>query len=58
VRVLFSLLTRIDLEDDHNYLSKLNYYKKHHNFENKILTIDEDLDYLRVLDLENIIFYE
>ena len=58
VRLLFSLLTRVDLEDDNSYLSKLNYYKKHHSLKNKILTIDEDSDYLRVLDLENIIFYE
>lgn len=58
VRLLFSLLTRVDLEDDHSYLSKLNYYKKHHSLKNKILTIDDDSDYLRVLDLENIIFYE
>lgn len=58
VRLLFSLLTRVDLEDDHNYLSKLNYYKKHHSLKNKVLTIDDDSDYLRVLDLENIIFYE
>jgi hypothetical protein len=59
VRLLFSLLTRIDIEDDNSYISKLNYYEKHHSLKNKILTsLDEESDYLRVLDLENIIFYE
>ena len=59
IKIIFSLLTRVDIEDDNKNLWKLNFFNKLHSFKNKVLSIDsEHFDYLRVLDLENIIFYE
>ncbi len=59
VKIIFSLLTRVDIEDDNKSLWKLNFFNKKYSFKNKVLSIDDEyFNYLRVFDLENIIFYE
>jgi len=59
VKILFSLFTRIDIEDQNEDLWKINFFHKSNTYDSKNLSIDDKhFEYLRVLDLENIIFYE
>jgi len=59
ISVLFSLFTRTEIEWDNSFFIKLNYFKKLHSLNSDFIHIDEwHFDYLRVLELENLIFYE
>ena len=58
LKVLFSLLTRVDVDNDNFSLWKINYIPEDY-LEPNILNIENwHFDYIRVLSLENMIFYE
>jgi len=59
VNILLSLLTKVDLWNDNLALSKLNYFHNFQSLKKNLLNIDKShFDYVKVLDLENIIFWE
>lgn len=59
LKTLFTLFTRVDLDSDNVALEKFNYIWDIFFWKKNLLDIDNwHFDYIRVLTLENIIFYE
>ncbi len=59
LKTLFSLFTRVDLDNENITLEKFNYIWDIYFWKSNIINLNEaHFDYIRVLTLENIIFYE
>jgi len=59
VKALFSLFTRVDMDNENIVLEKFNFLWEKKLWKNKSIDFETThFDYVRVLTLENIIFYE
>jgi len=59
LKTLFTLFTKVDIDSDNVALEKFNYIWDIYFWKNNLLDIDSwHFEYVRVLALENIIFYE
>ena len=59
VKVLLSLLTKVNIDSDNIKLKEFNIFNENRHFKNNLLNLENDFfEYIRIFAIENIIFFE